>query len=111
MIARLVREPNLITGLAVAAIGLAVSLGVHISDGQTGAGLLFLGAVIAVIRFVTTPASEVVAQQKGDGPVKAGPKAEDYGIVQGHVVSVDPVATPLPTPPQVAPGDPLAPGA
>ena len=98
MIARLVREPNLITGLVVAGLGLAVAFGVHITDAQTAALLLFLGALIAVIRFITTPASEVVAQQKGDGPVKAGPKAEDYGIVQGHVVSVDPVPTPLPPP-------------
>lgn len=99
MIARLVREPNLITGLVVAGLGLAVAFGYHITDVQTAALLLFLGAVIALIRFLTTPASEVVAAQQGNGPVTAGKAAENFGIVQGHVVSVDPVPTPLPPPP------------
>lgn len=86
MIARLVREPNLILGLVVAFFGVLVAFGVHITDAQTAALLLFLGAVIALIRFLTTPASEVVAQQV-DGETVAGPASV---ISDGAPVAVVP---------------------
>lgn len=86
-LARLAREPNLITGLVVAGIGLAVAFGVHITDVQTAALLLFLGAVIALIRFLTTPTAEVVAHTDDNGGAVAGPASP---ITDGAPVVVKP---------------------
>lgn len=57
-----------------------------------------------------TPNTQVVATQaNADAPVVASPAAASLGLVPGAVVDVAP--TTGPTPPQVAPGEPIAPGA
>lgn len=77
LVQRVVREPNLILGVVVAFFGVLVAFGVDLTENQTAALLLFLGAVIALVRFLTTPASEVVAQQKpGESVPTAGPAAD-----------------------------------
>ena len=74
--ARIGREPNAITGLILAGVSLAVLFGWDLtSEQQAGIGI-FLGAVVVAIRWLTTPAGEVVAQQKPDDVVRAGPAAE-----------------------------------
>ena len=77
VVQRLTREPNLILGVLVALFGVLLAFGVDLTETQTSAVLLLIGAVIALVRFLTTPASEVVAQQKPneDVPV-AGPAAD-----------------------------------
>lgn len=74
---RLTREPNLILGLVTAGLALLVLFGVHISDAQTAGIGLFLAALIALVRFVVTPAAEVVVQNTPDDetPPVAGPAA------------------------------------
>jgi len=77
LVQRLTREPNLILGVVTAGLSLAVLFGVDLSTEQMAGVGLFLGAVIALVRFVTTPAAEVVAQQKPDQDVPvAGPAAD-----------------------------------
>lgn len=66
---RVTREPALILGVVVAGLGLLVLFGVDLSKEQIGGIVTFLGAVVALLRFLTTPSSEVVAQQTPDGPV------------------------------------------
>lgn len=73
---RLLREPALILGLVTAGLSLALVFGVDLSTEQVGAIGIFVGAAIALLRFLTTPSSEVVVQQKpGEVPV-AGPASE-----------------------------------
>jgi hypothetical protein len=78
LVQRLVREPNLILGVIVAGLSLLVLFGVDLTGEQMAGIGVFVGAVIALIRFVTTPASEVVAQQKPNEDVPtAGPAADE----------------------------------
>ena len=69
---RLTREPALILGLVTAGLSLAVLFGAPISPEQIAGVGVFLGALIALLRFVLTPSSEVIAQEKPDGQVVAG---------------------------------------
>lgn len=70
---RLTREPNLILGVVVAGLSLAVLFGVDLTADQLAGIGVFVGAVVALVRFVTTPAGEVVAQRKpGDEVATAG---------------------------------------
>jgi FtsH-binding integral membrane protein len=87
---RITREPALALGVVVAGLGLLVLFGVHLSKEQIGGIVTFLGAVVALLRFLLTPSSEVVVQQTPDGPV-AGAAAE---VATGApvAVSVAPVA-------------------
>lgn len=88
---RLLREPTLVTAVLVAGLAFATAFGLHLTDAQTGAILGLVAAVIALLRFVTTPASEVIAQQKPGEPVKATAKAEAaWGIPKDDVVAVQP---------------------
>lgn len=76
LLARIGREPNAITGLVIAAISLAMLFGLDISKEQFAGIGVFLGAVVVAIRWFTTPAAEVVAQQKPGDVVRAGAAAE-----------------------------------
>jgi hypothetical protein len=89
-----VREPALITGVVTAAIGLAVLFGLDLSRDQIAGIAVFLGAVMALLRFVLTPSSEVIAQATPEGPV-AGAAAE---VVTGQpvAVSVSPISRAAP---------------
>lgn len=92
-LARVLTAPNLITGVLTSGIGLAVLFGLPLTVEQTGGILTFAGAVVALLTFVVTPTSEVVAGQRAGEPVKAGPRAENgWGIPQGTTVNVDPAA-------------------
>lgn len=78
LVQRLTREPNLILGVVVTGLSLLVLFGVDLTGEQMAGIGVFLGAVIALVRFVTTPASEVVAQQKpGEDVPTAGPAADE----------------------------------
>lgn len=72
---RLTREPALILGVVTAGLSLAVLCGVNISAEQIAQGGVFLGALLALLRFVLTPSAEVIAQEKPDGQVVAGAAA------------------------------------
>jgi len=72
MLAKITREPALILGVATSGMSLAVLFGLDLSAEQMAGVGVFLGAVIALLRFLTTPAAEVVAQVKPDGTVVAG---------------------------------------
>lgn len=92
---RILREPALLLAAIAAAMALAVAFGVHLSDVQTGAVLGFFAAIAALLRFVSTPSSEVIAQQKPGESVRATAKAEEkFGIPADQVVAVQPAATP-----------------
>lgn len=69
---KLVREPNLILGLVTAGLSLLVLFGVDLSTEQMAGIGIFLGALIALVRFVVTPSSEVVVQEKPSGELVAG---------------------------------------
>lgn len=73
MIARLVREPALLLGVVTTAFGLAALLGLPISEQQIAGVVAFVGALVALLRFLTVPAAEVVVQEKPDGQLVAGP--------------------------------------
>lgn len=76
LVQRLSREPNLILGVLVAFLSLLVLFGVDITTEQLAGIGVFVGAVIALIRFITTPASEVAAQiVPGNPGAQAGPAA------------------------------------
>lgn len=82
---RVLREPALLLGVVTAGMGVLLAFGVHLTDLQTGAIVFFLGAVMAFLRFVLTPSSEVLAQRTPDGPV-AGAAAP---IATGAPVAVE----------------------
>lgn len=85
---RLIRESVLITGLVTAIFGMLAAFGLDLTSEQTGSITAVLGLVFMLLRQVSTPTSEVVAQQKPDQSVpQAGPKA---GIANGTDVVVVP---------------------
>lgn len=84
---RLTREPAVVLAVVVAALNLAVLFGLELSADQLAAIGVLVGAVIALIRYVTTPAAEVVAQQKPGGPVVAGQAANVDDGTPVHVIT------------------------
>lgn len=68
---RIVREPALVLGVITAGLSLAVLFGLDISKEQFAGIGTFLGTVFALVRFVTTPAAEVIVQQKPNEEPKA----------------------------------------
>jgi hypothetical protein len=65
LLQRIAREPNALTGLVVALYGALVAFGVlELTVQQTGALGVLGGAVIFALRWLVTPAAEVVVQQK-----------------------------------------------
>ncbi len=84
---RIAREPNLILGVLTAGLSLAVLFGVDLTVEQLAGIGTFLGALVALVRFVSTPAAEVVAQQApGQVVPTAGPALE--GVDNGAAVYV-----------------------
>lgn len=61
VVRKLVREPALVTGVVTSGLGLAVLFDVPLSEAQVGGIVLFLGAVMALSRAITTPSADVVA--------------------------------------------------
>jgi len=70
LVQRLVREPVAIIGVLTALFGVLTVFDVGLTEEQTGALIVLAGAIMAVLRFITTPAAEVVAQLK-PGAVRA----------------------------------------
>lgn len=85
MLYRITREPALILGVLTSGLSLAVLFGVPLTVDQLAGIGVFVGALIALIRFVTTPAGEVLAQVKPDGEVVAGAATT---ITTGEVLAV-----------------------
>lgn len=94
IVQRLTREPVLLLGLLTALFGVLVVFGVDLSKDQIGSITVLAGAVMAVLRFVTTPAKEVLAQQK-PGEVPTAGKAAEF-VPAGKPVNV--TLTRLPEP-------------
>lgn len=76
IIQRIVREPVLIIGLLTALFGVLTVFGLDLSKDQIGSIVVLAGAIMAVLRFVTTPSSEVVVQKKPAQVPTAGKAAE-----------------------------------
>jgi hypothetical protein len=86
VIQRITREPNLILGVVTAGLSLAVIFGVDLSAEQVASVGVFIGAIVALVRFITTPADEVAAQiTPGNTEAKAGPAAK---VADGTPVEV-----------------------
>lgn len=85
---RITREPNAILGLVTATTGLLILFGVPLTVEQAGGIFIFVGALVGLVRFIVTPATEVVAQESPSGEIVAGPAS---WISDGHPVVVDPV--------------------
>jgi len=80
LIAKLVREPALLIGVLASIFGVLVAFDVPLTEKQTGAIIIALGAVMALVRYLTTPSAEV-AVQVVKGEVLAGPAAiETTGV-------------------------------
>lgn len=90
LLRRITREPALVLGVVVAGLGLLVLFGVDLSKEQIGGIVTFLGAVVALLRFLLTPSSEVVVQQTPAGPVAGAAAAVATG--SPVTVAVSPVA-------------------
>lgn len=70
---RIAREPNALTGVAIALYGVLVAFGVLDLDAtQTGALAALGGALVFALRWLVTPAGEVVAQRKPGEPTVTG---------------------------------------
>lgn len=82
---KLVREPALVLGVVTTGLSLLVLFGVDLTGDQMAGVGIFLGAVIALTRYLTTPTSEVVVQEKPNGDVVAGGAIP---VLQGKKVEV-----------------------
>lgn len=90
LVQRLVREPNLILGLLTAGLSLLVLFGVNLTGEQMAGIGLFVGALVSLIRFVTTPAAEVAAQvDPATGDASAGPAANVENGTPVNVITAD----------------------
>lgn len=69
---KLTREPALTLGVITAGLSLAVLFGVDISGDQMAGIGIFVGAVFALTRYLTTPTAEVIAQKRPDDTVVGG---------------------------------------
>jgi hypothetical protein len=76
LLARIGREPNAVLGVLTAGLSLAILFGLDITKEQYAGIGVFLGAVFFLIRWITTPWSEVVARRQPGQAVEAGPAAE-----------------------------------
>lgn len=90
---RLVREPALTIGVVTSGLGLAVLFDVPLTEDQVGGIVLFIGAVMALSRALTTPSAEVVATQATpDAEPVAGPASP---LPNGTPVDVTPSGPPV----------------
>lgn len=85
---RIAREPNAIAGVVISAYSVLVAFGVlELTAVQTGALGGLGGALVFALRWLVTPASEVVAQKTpGQVVPVAGPALE--GVDNGQPVYV-----------------------
>lgn len=91
IIRRLSREPAALLGVVTATTGLLILFGVPLTQEQAGGILTFVGALMYLVRFIVTPANEVVAQEKPTGEIVAGPAAD---VAHGAPVAVLPAPRP-----------------
>ena len=89
---RIAREPNAILGVIVAAYGLLVAFDVlELTAPQVGAATAFGGALVILLRWLVTPAAEVVVQQKPDEITQTAGPASDVATgepVHAHVTRI-----------------------
>lgn len=86
MIARIVREPALVLGVVTSGLALAVLFGLDVTVDQVAGVGVFLGALMALLRYVLTPSAEVIGQIKPNGDVVAGAAAN---VKTGESLTVD----------------------
>lgn len=87
LLQRIARNPVAVVGLGTALYGVLVAFEVlELTPEQTGALTTLAGAVFFALRWITTPASEVVVQQTPGEPPKAGAAAD---VKTGVPVVVD----------------------
>lgn len=87
---RIAREPVAIAGVLLGLYGVSVAFDwIEFTDQQFGAITTLGGAIVFAIRWLTTPSSEVVVQQKSDetAPV-AGPASSLDNGTPVEVLSV-----------------------
>lgn len=85
MLAKITREPALILAVVTSGLSLAALFGADITSEQAGGVGIFVAALIALLRLVSTPSSEVIAQVKPGGQVVAGDAA---AITTGEELAV-----------------------
>ena len=72
ILTRIYREPAALLGAVTAALGILILLEV-LAPELAGAIVTLVGALVALLRYVVTPAAEVVVQRKaGDRAATAG---------------------------------------
>lgn len=78
LLQRIAREPNAILGVIVAGYGLLVVFGIlELTAQQVGGVTAFGGSLVVLLRWLVSPAAEVVVQQKpGEEMQTAGPAAD-----------------------------------
>lgn len=76
IIQRITREPVLLIGVVTAVFGVLNVFDIGLTEGQIGAIVAALGAIMALVRFLVTPASEVVVQEVPGQAPKAGAAAD-----------------------------------
>jgi len=73
---RIAREPNALVGVISATIGLAVLFGFALTVEQVAGVMVFVGAIMVLLRQLVVPAAEVVAQMIPGRPgIRAGAAA------------------------------------
>jgi hypothetical protein len=72
IVQKIVREPALTLGVITSALSLAVLFGVPISAEQMAGTGVFVGAVFALTRYLTTPSRDVIVQKNANGEVIGG---------------------------------------
>lgn len=88
IIQRISREPVLLIGALTALFGVLLAFGLNLTEEQIGAIVIFVGAVMALIRFLVTPSSEVIAQRKAGETGAVAGKANQAGAEPGQPVAV-----------------------
>lgn len=85
---RIYREPAALLGFVTSTLGILLLLSI-LSPELAGGIVTLVGALVALLRYVVTPAAEVVAQRKpGASSATAGPAAY---VETGEPVAVRPL--------------------
>ena len=89
---RIAREPNAVLGVIVGGYGLLVAFDVLVlSAQQVGAVTAFGGALVFLLRWLVTPAAEVVVQKKPDDNTQTAGQAADVETgapVHAHITKI-----------------------
>jgi hypothetical protein len=72
MLDRLTREPAMVLAVFTTGLSAAVLFGLPITAEQVGGVGLFISAVLTLVRYLTVPAKEVLAQRLPNGEIVAG---------------------------------------